>query len=88
MDHPDFRVKKKVFASLGYPNEKYGMIKLRPEQQEFFTRDYPNAFAAVKGGWGLRGATQVDLESVDESTLRLAMKVAHQNIASRTAEKS
>jgi len=28
MNHPDFRVAGKIFASLGIPDENYGMVKL------------------------------------------------------------
>jgi hypothetical protein len=49
MHHPDFRVGGKIFASLGYPDYQCGMVKLPPEQQESFSRDYPEAFAPVKG---------------------------------------
>lgn len=80
MDHPDFRFGGKIFATLGYPNEKFGMVKLRPEEQESFARDYPNAFSPVKGGWGASGATQVHLENVDEPILRLALSTAYKNI--------
>ena|SRR5215475_3886711 len=83
MDHPDFRVGGKIFASLGYPNKLRGMVKLPPEQQKSFSREYPDAFTPVKGGWGRNGATQVDLENVDESTLRRAMRSAYQNVASK-----
>ena len=31
--HPDFRVGKRVFASLFYPDKDWGMVKLTPEQQ-------------------------------------------------------
>ena len=34
MGHPDFRVKAKIFATLGYPDAGFGMVKLTPEQQE------------------------------------------------------
>jgi predicted DNA-binding protein (MmcQ/YjbR family) len=81
MNHPDFRVGGKIFASLGYPDKKWAMVKLPPEQQQSFSRDYPDAFTAVKGGWGRNGATQVQLENVDEPTLRRAMTTAHQNVA-------
>jgi hypothetical protein len=83
MDHPDFRVGGKIFATLGYPDENCGMVKLQPEQQENFSRDYPGAFAAVKGGWGRRGATQVRLENVDKATLRRAITAAYRNVASK-----
>ena len=81
MDHPDFRVGGKIFASLGYPDKSWGMVKLPPEEQEFFSRNYPDAFTPVKGGWGRQGATQVHLKNVDKPTLRRAMIAACQNIA-------
>lgn len=31
--HADFRVGKPIFATLGYPDEDWGMVKLTPEQQ-------------------------------------------------------
>ena len=34
MGHPDFRVRNKIFASLGVPDADWGMVKLTPEQQE------------------------------------------------------
>jgi len=83
MDHPDFRVGGKIFATLGYPNKLWGMVKLPPEQQKSFSREYPDAFTPVKGGWGRNGATQVDLENVDESTLRCAMRAAYQNVVGK-----
>ena len=33
MNHPDFRVGGKIFATLG-PDETWGMAKLTPEQQQ------------------------------------------------------
>jgi YjbR protein len=51
MDHPDFRVRGKIFATLGHPAEGWGMVKLTPEQQHYFAKDYPDAFVPVKGAW-------------------------------------
>ena len=34
MGHPDFRVGGRIFATLGYPDAKWGMVALTPEQQE------------------------------------------------------
>ena len=62
MGHPDFRVAGRIFATLGYPNEDWGMIKLTPEQQRSFIVSAPEAFRACKGTWGGRGATNVRLE--------------------------
>jgi hypothetical protein len=83
MDHPDFRVGGEIFASLGYPDKCWAMVKLPPEEQESFSRDYPDAFTPVKGGWGRNGATQVHLESVDQAILRRAMTAAYHNVASK-----
>jgi hypothetical protein len=41
MDHPDFRVVGKIFATLGYPDEPRGMVKLTPEQQADFVGKAP-----------------------------------------------
>jgi hypothetical protein len=32
MHHPDFRIRGKIFATLGYPDDDWGMVKLLPEQ--------------------------------------------------------
>ena len=34
MNHPDFRVAGKIFATLGYPDRSWGMVKLTPVEQE------------------------------------------------------
>ncbi len=36
MSHPDFRVEGRIFATLGYPDSDWGMVKLTPEQQLSF----------------------------------------------------
>src|SRR5256885_16863703 len=38
MNHPDFRVAGKIFASLGVPDENWSMVKLTPEQQQMLSR--------------------------------------------------
>ena len=87
MDHPDFRVAGKIFATLGYPNQSCGMVKLPADQQQSFSQDFPDAFTPVKGAWGRNGATQVHLENVDEPTLRRAMTSAYQAIAAKRSSK-
>jgi hypothetical protein len=89
MDHPDFRVGGKIFATLGYPSEGWGMVKLSPEQQHYFSKDYPEVFVPVKGAWGRAGATTVHLKSVDKATLQRAISAAWRNTApKRLAEQS
>ena len=76
MDHPDFRVGGKIFATLGYPDDDHGMVILPPEEQERLVRTHPAVFAPAKGAWGRRGSTSVRLEAVEQATLRNAMEIA------------
>ena len=81
MNHPDFRVHGKIFATLTGKNEEHGMVKLTPEQQRWFCRTEPKVFSPVKGGWGRRGATSVHVESATEDVLRPALAAAWRNVA-------
>jgi hypothetical protein len=82
MNHPDFRVRGgKIFATLAYPDKKWGMVKLTPEQQEEFVKAKPEAFVPVKGGWGRGGATSVLLRAAKSGDLRPAIAAAWCNAA-------
>ena len=81
MGHPDFRVGGKIFATLGYPDERWGMVKLTPEQQEAFVAADPAVYAPVHGGWGQRGATNVLLRRARVASLRTALMAAWRNVA-------
>ena len=76
MNHPDFRVAGKIFATLGYPDKTRGMVKLSPEDQHNFCKDYPEAFVPVKGTWGRRGATSVRLKAADPDVMEKAIQAA------------
>lgn len=82
MGHPDFRVKGKIFATLHYPNENWGMVKLPPEHQNNFVHSQPEVFVPVKGAWGRQGGTNVLLEAADAPTLERAIEIAWKNTAS------
>jgi hypothetical protein len=88
MDHPDFRVAGKVFATLGYPDKTHGTVKLSPEDQHNFSKDYPEAFTPVKGAWGRRGATSIYLKAARKETLRKAIHAAWRNTAPKRLLKS
>ena len=81
MGHPDFRVGGKIFATLGYPDAAWGMVKLSVQQQELFMRVAPGVFVPSKGAWGRRGSTTVQLERVEATTLRDALAAAWRNVA-------
>ena len=76
MNHPDFRVAGKIFATLGYPDKTRGMVKLSPEDQHNFSKDHPEAFIPVKGTWGRRGATSVLLKAAPNNVLQKAIESA------------
>ena len=48
MNHPDFRVAGKIFASLGVPDERWGMVKLTLEQQRTFIEKAPEVTDIVE----------------------------------------
>ena len=81
MNHPDFRVAGKIFATLGYPDKDHGMVILPAEEQARLFREHPKAFAPAKGAWGKRGSTTVRLDAIDKSTLRSALEIAWRNKA-------
>ena len=58
--HPDFRVGGKIFATLGYPNDEFGVAMLSPEQQEEFVRKDPESFAPANGA----GQTRQHCDSI------------------------
>jgi len=76
MNHPDFRVAGKIFATLGYPDEGHGMVVLPPEEQARLIKSHPKVFAPAKGAWGRQGSTTVHLASVDPATLRATLEIA------------
>jgi len=88
MDHPDFRVAGKIFATMGYPDKTYAMVKLSPEEQHYFCKDYPDAFVPVKGAWGRRGATSVLLKAAKKDPLTKALKAGWRNTAPKRLLKS
>jgi hypothetical protein len=81
MDHPDFRVRGKIFATLGYPDKDSGVVKLTPDEQREFVRSDPNVFQPLQGAWGRRGATSVNLPTAKVDKVREAFSAAWRNTA-------
>ena len=84
MDHPDFRVRGKIFATLGYPTYGWGMVKLSATDQQLLVAAQPDVFVPAKGAWGRRGATTVLLKAAKKSTLRDALAAAWRNTAPKS----
>ena len=88
MDHPDFRVGGKIFATLNAPSKGWAMVKLWPDQQAAYIQSDPSVFKPAQGAWGLRGATYVKLAAAKKPTIRRALAAAWRNTApKRIAEK-
>lgn len=81
MNHPDFRVAGKIFATLGYPNKEHGMVKLTPAQQEEFVAAHSASFSPVAGAWGRKGCTGVLLAKAAKRALKSAILAAWRNNA-------
>ncbi|HKA02594.1 MAG TPA: MmcQ/YjbR family DNA-binding protein [Candidatus Solibacter sp.] len=80
-NHADFRVGNKIFATLGYEKEGYGVLLLTPDQQLGMVQDEPEIFSPVPGGWGRKGSTRVHLASVTAGILQASLRTAWQNKA-------
>ena len=77
----DFRVGKRVFATLGHPDENWGTLKLTVEQQAMLVDAEPEIFRPVPGGWGKQGYTNIRLAKADAMTLKSALAMAWTNVA-------
>jgi hypothetical protein len=86
--HPDFRVNGRIFATLGYPDEQWGMVVLTSDQQSMLVEAEPEMFRPVPGAWGKRGSTNVNLAAADPTTLKSALTMAWTNrLAKRSAKR-
>jgi hypothetical protein len=85
MGHPDFRLRGKIFATLGYPDDGWGMVMLTREQQEFLVQAEPRIFVPAKGAWGRAGATTVRLSAAKVGQVRGALLMAWGNSETKPA---
>ncbi len=79
MNHPDFRVNGRVFATMGYPDKSRAMVKLPPEKQAEFVELEPAAFSPLNGAWGKQGCTSVILAKAGEEAAGAALTLAWQH---------
>lgn len=78
---PDFRVRNKIFATLGPRDPHLAVVKLTPDQQDILSSAEPAIFTPVPGGWGRQGWTHLNVEAADEATVRSALTTAWRNVA-------
>ena len=82
MNHPDFRVGGKIFATLS-PDLTSGMAKLTPEQQAELMLRFPAIFKPAAGKWGEGGATLITLADANAELAGEALTLAWQNTSSK-----
>ncbi|HKR27353.1 MAG TPA: MmcQ/YjbR family DNA-binding protein [Acidobacteriaceae bacterium] len=85
MNHPDFRVGGRIFATLGYPDEAWAMVKLFPDQQAAFIAADPKTFSPVKGAWGKQGCTSIRLDKAKKRKVQEALHTAWRKTAVHAA---
>jgi len=87
MDHPDFRLNGRIFATLFAQERGLGVLKLSPGQQQAFIAEQPQVFSPVQGGWGRMGMTFVDLDKADELLIAGALSTAYNNVLKKQSAK-
>ena len=80
MQHPDFRVGKKIFATLD-ATESFAVLKLSPQTQQVLLREHPGVFEPCAGAWGARGYTKVVLERASVALVRPLLEQAWSSVA-------
>jgi hypothetical protein len=86
MGHPDFRANGRVFASL-HTQDRFGMVKLEPEEQRVLLHDHPESFTPSSGAWGRQGCTNVVLATANRTAVRGAIRLAFDAAMARTPAK-
>jgi predicted DNA-binding protein (MmcQ/YjbR family) len=75
-----FRVKKKIFATLDI-GKKQVVLKLSETDQSVFCTFDSQVIYPVSGGWGKKGWTVVELQTVGEEIFKDALRQAYCEVA-------
>jgi hypothetical protein len=81
MGTADFRVRNKIFATLGHPDPAWGVVALTPDQQALLVETNPGVFVPVPGSFGMRGWSRVRVAALDAAGLKNALTLAWKNRA-------
>ena len=87
MGHPDFRVGGKIFATLGYPDDRFGTLNVSPEDQAILVQSHPKAFKPAAGAWGRSGSTSVLLRLAPHRVVKDALEAAWERRATAPKRK-
>ena len=72
----DFRVGRRVFATLASVKDGFGNLMLTPDVQAEFVNEAPGVFLPVAGGWGRMGFTHIRLAKANRDVLTGALHTA------------
>ena len=78
-DRASFRVTKKIFATL-LEKDSLAMVKLSPLDQSVFCVFDKTIIYPVPGGWGIKGATYINLKKIKKAMLKDALTVAYSTV--------
>ncbi len=79
MNHPDFRIANRIFATLGSPDAAWGMVKLPPEEAKRLVDAMPGIFTPAAGAWGRGGCALVRLAKAKSEMVEHALEQAWQS---------
>ena len=78
-DRASFRINKKIFATL-LEKDSLAMVKLSALDQSVFCAFDKTIIYPVPGGWGLKGATYINLKKIKKAMLKDALTVAYSTV--------
>ena len=81
-DRASFRVNKKIFATL-LEKDSLAMVKLSALDQSVFCAFDKTIIYPVPGGWGIKGATYINLKKIKKAMLKDALTVAYNTITAK-----
>jgi hypothetical protein len=86
MNHPDFRIKGRIFATI-HPDDRIGALNLPPDEQRELVDRHPETFTPASGAWGRQGWTKVQLASADAAAVRAAITLAYERVGSKPSRR-
>jgi len=81
-----FRIKRKIFATLD-AQQKIVVVKFTAVDQSAFCAFDASVIRPVKGAWGRRGWTEIDLAKVRRNTLLDAVTTAYATVGTQLPPK-
>ncbi|MFM1875666.1 MAG: hypothetical protein RL266_1403 [Bacteroidota bacterium] len=74
-----YRLKNKIFATLDL-QARTAVVKLTLEQQAAVLEEHPDSSLPVKGAWGKKGWTSIDLNLISQQSMAQLLRLAYFNV--------